>query len=243
MNFQPFSVGTRLYTAAEQAAAWDAYISQDSYLSEHRGEYAERGAIFLPMVHRLDFSVTQDFFATIKGHRHTFQIRADILNFGNLLNEDWGVGQRLINTQPLIVPTAAQGGVADAAGPRAVPAPRHQQRADDQVAGTDRRTRRRLPVPDHAAVPVLESRCRAIRPASVLPTQSRKGAFDERAPFLLSSCLMPECLAMPDVAVELARIGRSLLPASQVRRRRCRRHGPHRRPRHRPARAVAAPAD
>ncbi len=37
MNFQPFSVGTRLYTAAEQAAAWDAYISQDSYLSEHRG--------------------------------------------------------------------------------------------------------------------------------------------------------------------------------------------------------------
>ena len=37
MNFQPFSVGTRLFTAAEQAAAWDAYISQDSYLSEHRG--------------------------------------------------------------------------------------------------------------------------------------------------------------------------------------------------------------
>jgi hypothetical protein len=116
MNFQPFSAGTRLYTAAEQAAAWDAYIAQDSYLSENRGSYAERGAIFLPMVHRLDFSVSQDFFATIKGHRHTFQIRADILNFGNLINEEWGVGQRLINTQPLIVPTAAQGGVADAQG-------------------------------------------------------------------------------------------------------------------------------
>ena len=39
-----------------------------------------------------------------------------MLNFGNLLNEDWGVGQRLINTQPLTVPTAAQGGPADAAG-------------------------------------------------------------------------------------------------------------------------------
>ena len=67
MNFQPFSVGTRLYTAAEQAAAWDAYISQDSYLSEHRGEYAQRGAIFLPMVHRLDFSVNQDFFVVDQG--------------------------------------------------------------------------------------------------------------------------------------------------------------------------------
>ena len=35
---------------AEQAAAWDAYISQDKYLSKHRGQYAERNAIFLPMV-------------------------------------------------------------------------------------------------------------------------------------------------------------------------------------------------
>ena len=33
MNFQPFTVGTRVYTAAEQAAAWNSYISQDSYLS------------------------------------------------------------------------------------------------------------------------------------------------------------------------------------------------------------------
>jgi Carboxypeptidase regulatory-like domain len=116
MNFQPFPVGTRIYTAAEQAAAWDAYIAQDSYLSERRGSYAERGAIFLPMVHRLDLSANQDFFVTIKGHRHTFSVRADFINFGNLLNEDWGVGQRLINTQPLIVPTAAQGGAVDAQG-------------------------------------------------------------------------------------------------------------------------------
>ncbi|AMY12557.1 hypothetical protein LuPra_05834 [Luteitalea pratensis] len=116
MNFQPYAAGAITYTAAQQAAAWDAYISQDEYLSTRRGQYAERGAIFLPFVHRLDFSVTQDFFASIKGHRHTFQIRADFLNFGNMLNEDWGVGQRLISTQPLIVPTAAQGGQADAQG-------------------------------------------------------------------------------------------------------------------------------
>ena len=42
MNFQTLHVGRpRTFTPAEQAAAWDAYISQDAYLSEHRGEYAE----------------------------------------------------------------------------------------------------------------------------------------------------------------------------------------------------------
>ena len=116
MNFQTYTDRGVTYTAAQQAAAWDTYISQDQYLSERRGQYAERGGVFLPMVHRLDVSVQQDFFVSIKGRRHSFQVRADVLNFGNLLNEDWGVGQRLINTQPLIVPTSAQGGASDAQG-------------------------------------------------------------------------------------------------------------------------------
>ena len=116
MNFQTFTAGGRTYTGAEQAAAWDAYISQDDYLSGRRGQYAERGAVFLPLVHRLDVSLQQNFFASIKGRRHSFQVRADILNLGNLVNEDWGIGQRLINAQPLIVPTAAQGGPVDAQG-------------------------------------------------------------------------------------------------------------------------------
>lgn len=116
MNFQTFTVGTRTFTAAEQAAAWNAYIEQDPYLRKHRGRYVERGAVFLPLVHRMDFSIAQDFFANIGGRRNAFQFRFDILNVGNLLNSDWGVGQRLVNAQPLIVPTAAQGGPADAQG-------------------------------------------------------------------------------------------------------------------------------
>jgi len=116
MNFQTFTSGGRTFTAAEQAAAWDAFIRQDPYLSRHRGEYAVRGAVFLPLVHRMDLSVAQDVFVTLGGHRHAFQIRADVLNFGNLLNKNWGVGQRLVTTQPLIVPTTAQGGPADAQG-------------------------------------------------------------------------------------------------------------------------------
>lgn len=120
MNFQTHTVGTgataRTFTAAEQAAAWDAFIQQDDYLSQHRGEYARRGSVLLPVVSRTDVAIAQDVFVNLAGRRHSFQVRADILNFGNLLNSDWGVGQRLVTTQPLLVPTAAQGGPADAQG-------------------------------------------------------------------------------------------------------------------------------
>jgi len=101
MNFSPFTVGTRTFTAAEQAAAWDAYISQDDYLSKHRGQYAERGAVFLPFVKRMDLSVSQDIFGSLGGQRHSGQIRLDIVNFGNLLSSDWGVSQRLVQNQIL----------------------------------------------------------------------------------------------------------------------------------------------
>ncbi len=104
MNFQAFAAGARTFTAAEQAAAWDAYIAQDRYLSKRRGEYAERGAVFLPLVHRADLSVTQGIFRSFGGARHAFQLRLDIDNFTNLVNSDWGVGQRLIRNQILTNP-------------------------------------------------------------------------------------------------------------------------------------------
>ena len=40
-------------------------------------------------------------FGNIAGARHGGQIRIDILNFGNLLNHDWGVSQRVIQNQLL----------------------------------------------------------------------------------------------------------------------------------------------
>ncbi len=91
-----------LYTAAEQQIAFDKYIDQDPYLSTRRGKYAERNALTLPMLHRLDLSVTQDFYIKIKGKKNSFQFRADILNFGNLLNPNWGVSQRFTSRNILI---------------------------------------------------------------------------------------------------------------------------------------------
>ena len=72
--------------------------------------------MFLPFVKRLDMSITQDLFTNIGGERHRFQFRVDFVNFGNLLNKNWGVAQRLVSNSPLIVPTAAQGGTFDAQG-------------------------------------------------------------------------------------------------------------------------------
>jgi hypothetical protein len=118
MNFQTFTSGGKTYTSADQAAAWDAYISQDAYLSSRRGQYAERNAVTLPMVFRLDFSVNQDLFKNLGGAKHTLSFRADFLNFSNLLNHDWGVAQRLVGgsqtlSQPITNATVdAQGRAA-----------------------------------------------------------------------------------------------------------------------------------
>ena len=101
IKFAPLTVGTRVYTEAEQQAAFDAFIAQDPYLSTRRGQYAERNALDLPFLHRFDLSVAQDVFVKIGGKRNSFQIRADILNFGNMLNNKWGVSQRATNPQLL----------------------------------------------------------------------------------------------------------------------------------------------
>jgi Carboxypeptidase regulatory-like domain len=91
-----------LYTAAEQQEAFDKFIDQDPYLSTRRGQYAERNGIKLPMLNRLDLSVTQEVFIKIAGKKNSFQFRADILNFGNMLNRNWGVSQRITAPNILI---------------------------------------------------------------------------------------------------------------------------------------------
>ncbi len=98
IRFAPLTIGTGAaavtYTEAQQQEAFDKFINQDPYLSTRRGQYAERNALDLPFLHRLDFSVAQDVFVKIKEKRNAFQIRFDILNFGNMLNNKWGVSQR-----------------------------------------------------------------------------------------------------------------------------------------------------
>jgi hypothetical protein len=62
MNFQTFTASGRTFTAAEQAAAWETCIRQDAYLRANRGRHAGRGAVFLPIVQRMDVGVAQNRF-------------------------------------------------------------------------------------------------------------------------------------------------------------------------------------
>ena len=110
MNFQTFTANNITFTAEQQADAFETYIAQDSYLSKNRGSYAQRGAVFLPLLHRMDASLTQDVFKNIKGRRNAGQFRIDIQNFGNLLNSDWGVGTRIIRNNILTTPAADANG-------------------------------------------------------------------------------------------------------------------------------------
>lgn len=102
MNFEEFTSSGTTFTAAQQAEAWESFINQDKYLSANRGNVAERGAVIMPMVWRADFNFSQTLFTNLAGKRNTLEFRADILNVGNFLNSDWGIGQTFTTTQPLI---------------------------------------------------------------------------------------------------------------------------------------------
>lgn len=102
MYFEQYTDGGNTFTVADQQAAWEAFIQQDEYLSKNRGKYAERNAVFMPMVFRADLSIIQEFYGEFIGKRNSLQVRVDILNFTNLLNKDWGVGDNFVTTSPLI---------------------------------------------------------------------------------------------------------------------------------------------
>ena len=94
-------------TAAEQAtqaANYEAYIQQDDYLSDRRGDYAERYGALAPWRGKWDVKLLQDYKFNVGGDKtNTIQISVDVLNVGNLLNSDWGVVQIPNNVSPISV--------------------------------------------------------------------------------------------------------------------------------------------
>ena len=99
MNWKTLTQNGVTFTPAQQAAAWDAVIARDDYLSSHRGQFAERNAKFLPIVHRADFSLIQELSST-RGGRNALSFRLDILNAGNLLVGHWEIGRSFITAEP-----------------------------------------------------------------------------------------------------------------------------------------------
>lgn len=74
-------------------AALDAFIEQDDYLSEHRGEIAERSASSNPWFSNIDLRILQDYSLDVGGRDHTIQLSLDVLNVASLLSSNLGVRQ------------------------------------------------------------------------------------------------------------------------------------------------------
>ncbi|NHA04823.1 TonB-dependent receptor [Mucilaginibacter sp. HC2] len=88
VNFFSDIVGGQ--TAAQQAAAFDAFIDKNSYLSTRRGDFTQRNAAFTPWNNQLDFRFTQDFKFGNGKHKQMITFTYDIINLTNLLNKKWG---------------------------------------------------------------------------------------------------------------------------------------------------------
>jgi len=92
IKFDPYTPpGGTTVTAAQQAAAFDAFIEQDDYLRTHRGQIADRFGALNPWFSDIDLRVLQDITFLFSGQPHTFELSFDVLNFANVISSDWGV--------------------------------------------------------------------------------------------------------------------------------------------------------
>ena len=83
------------FADAANKEAFKNFVATDDYLSSRRGEYAERGGIVAPWLHRFNLRVAQDFNFNVAKKTNTIQVALDINNLGNLLNSNWGVHKML----------------------------------------------------------------------------------------------------------------------------------------------------
>ncbi len=78
---------TVITTAAQQQEAFEQYILNSPCLSENRGRILPRNSCKQPFLNQIDVAIRQTI-PSVGGQRLSLQ--ADITNFGNLINKDWG---------------------------------------------------------------------------------------------------------------------------------------------------------
>ncbi len=89
MTFADIVSGSTSVDAATQKAQMEAWIEGDSYLSSHRGHFAERNSMQTPFENHIDLKLVQEYTYN-KNNDGKIQLSFDIINFGNMLNRSWG---------------------------------------------------------------------------------------------------------------------------------------------------------
>lgn len=90
INLVDYTVDGQTVTAAEQWGNLNNLIDDDNYLSERRGQYAEKNGAWGPFSAMFDVAVRHDFGLELGGEVHRLQFSLDIFNFANMLNNEWG---------------------------------------------------------------------------------------------------------------------------------------------------------
>lgn len=94
----PSGRGDIKFVSQADEDAFFKFMEQDKYLSANKGKYAEGYAGRTPWVNNFDLKLLQDFYVHAGGTKNTLQLSIDVINFGNLLNNTWGVRKTQFNT-------------------------------------------------------------------------------------------------------------------------------------------------
>ena len=83
-------------TVKGSAISYEDFLNQNPDIAKFAGRITERNGFVTPFYHRFDVHFAQDFFVNVGGRRHTLQLNADVINFGNLLNRAWGMNPYIL---------------------------------------------------------------------------------------------------------------------------------------------------
>ena len=94
INWKQTVVSKDTATVQEQKDAFNSLLSSDEYLSANKGSSAQRNGVLMNWLTTFDLSIIQDIKMT-NSKKHSLQLRFDVYNVGNLLNNAWGVSDQV----------------------------------------------------------------------------------------------------------------------------------------------------
>jgi outer membrane receptor for ferrienterochelin and colicin len=77
------------FTAEESRTNFGNWIESNTYAKNHRGQYSERNCCQAPWENHFDLHLGENIYL-LKSNGTKLQLTCDIINFGNLLNKNWG---------------------------------------------------------------------------------------------------------------------------------------------------------